>query len=103
MKDKTLLQILGVIAGLGIFIYGFGFYKCYFSGWPIVQKLCTGPNGGEASYQGGSYWDAEGDRCVITFKQGDSMVSYDVDLESETAQMVNNQSLVHETKYKMLF
>jgi len=103
MKRKTWKQVLGVIGGIVFFFYAIGFYECYFNGWPIVKKLCTEPNGGNASYEGGSYWGSGGDNCVVTFRQGESLVSYKVDLKLETAQLVDNESLTRETKYKAIF
>ena len=103
-KKKILQVVLSIVGSVIMFVMGFSFYKCYFNGWPIVKKICIGRNGGDISYVKGDYWTSNGDNtCTITYKQGDNMISYLVNLNTKTAKLISNNSLSKTTKYEAIF
>ena len=103
MDKKLLIKVAGIAASIFVLLYGIGLYQCYYEAWPIVKRLCVGPNGGNASFVSGSYWSAGKGRCTITFLQGESMISYNVNLDNETASLLRNDPLSRETKYEAIF
>ncbi len=103
MGKSKLTKFLGAVGGVLLLVFGLSFYEGYFTSWPIVKKLCTEPNGGEIEFKGWEYWGTKGDNCVVTFKQGESLVSYKVNLKTKTATLVGNNSLVHEKNYGAIF